>query len=127
MPTCSFLKRRKRKICIGDLDTLITLYNRDVVAPEFGAVDFDVAFNQSNNVWAMVSTNTGKTLFDGVDRDVNITHTIAIRHDASVTAETSVELNGKKLKIIHVEDFEERGEFMLLECRYRGVGEAAKA
>ncbi len=120
MPRCIKIRRKKRKICIGDLDTEIILQNRVLTEPLFDSVDFDETFNPVATVLAMVNTVSGKTFFDGVNTDVNITHEIGIRFDATVTTETWIELNGNRIDILDVNNLEERGEWMLLTCVDRG-------
>jgi len=127
MAKCQFIKRKHRKVCIGDLNTLIKLQSRDIVAPLFDSVDFDENFQDTAEVLALIETQTGRTVFDGVDTDINITHKIVIRYDATVTSETWIELAGKRVDIIFVENLESRNEWMLLFCVMRGVGEASKA
>ncbi len=127
MAKCQFVKRKHRKICIGDLDTLIKLQSRNIVAPFFNSVDFDEDFQDSAEVWALIETQTGRTVFDGVDTDINITHNIIIRYDVAVTAETWIELDSERIDIVFVEDLESRKEWMKLLCTTRGVGEASKA
>lgn len=129
MPRCQKIKRKKRQVCLGDLNTEIILQDRQIAAPLFGDVDFDEEFTATATVWANVNTVSGKTYFDGVETDTNITHHIFIRYDASVTAETWVELGGRRIDILRVEDLDERGEFMKLICTDNGEAsvEASKA
>jgi len=127
MPKCQFLRRKHRKVCIGDRDTLITLQSRDIVAPVFGDVDFEEDFQDISEVWAKVETQTGEEIFDGVDTAFNVTHIFTIEFDPSITTETWVELDDRKLDIIATENFEERNESLALFCTLRGTGEAAKA
>jgi len=127
MPSCKFIKRKHRKICVGDLDTLIKLQGRQIVSPVFGEVDFNEDFQDTSEVWALVETQSGKTIFDGINADVNITHKITIRFDPLVTAETWIELNSIKIDIVLTENLEARDEWLLLLCTLRGIGEAAKA
>lgn len=127
MPSCQFIKRKHRKICIGDLNSLILLQSRHIVAPVFDDVDFDEDFQDTSEVWAKIDTQIGKTVFDGVDTDINVTHKITIRFDPSVTTETWVEFASRKFDIMLTENLEERDEWLLLFCTVRGVGEAAKA
>lgn len=127
MAKCSFLRRPHRKVCIGDLNDVIKLQTRDITEPIFDVVDFDENFTDLPDVFAKVETASGKTIFDGVNTDVNITHMITIRFDAVITAETWVEFEGRRLDIIDTEDLEERHEWLLLMCLERGVGEASKA
>ncbi len=129
MPKCIRIQRKKRHVCVGDMNTRIILQDRNIKAPVFGDPDFDETFSNAATVWALVNTVSGKTFFDGVNTDVNITHEIFIRYDATVTAETWVELDNQRIDILRVEDFEQRSEFMKLICTERGVNtlEATKA
>ncbi len=121
MSRCTKIRRKKRKICIGDLDTEIILQNRVLTEPLFDSVDFDETFSTAATVLAMVNTVSGKTFFDGVNTDINITHQIGIRFDATVTAETWIELNGNRIDILDVDNLEERGEWLILICVDRGL------
>lgn len=105
----------------------ITLQNRDITAPVFGGVDFDEDFTGDTVVTAIVGTERGKTLFDGVATDRPITHKIRIEYVAGVTAETWVLLGGRRLDIVDVENCCEHDEVLILRCTERGTGEAAKA
>lgn len=125
MPRCQKIRRKKRQVCIGDLDTEIVLQDRQITEPLFGSPDFGEAFTATATVWAAVNTVSGKTYFDGVSTDINITHEILIRYDASVTTETWVSLGGRRIDILHAEDLDERGQFMKLLCSDSGVNSAA--
>lgn len=127
MPSCKFIKRKHRKICVGDLNTLIKLQSRNIVSPVFDNVDFNEDFQNQSEIWAMIETQSGKTTFDGISTDVNITHKITVRFDSTITTETWVEIDSRKFDIVFTENIEERGEWLLLSCKIRGVGEAAKA
>lgn len=129
MSRCIRIKRKNRKVCLGDLDSLITLENRAIQAPDFDTVDFDEEFTSPNPpVSAMMQTVNGKTFFDGVSTETDITDWIYIRFDVTVTAETWVKLDdGSRLDILRVEDLDRRSEFMLLHCTDRGKKEGSKA
>lgn len=123
------LKRPSRKICVGDLRDRILLQDRDITEPTFGDVDFGEDFS-SLQAWAKVETTAGKTFFDGVNVDVAVSHRVTIRYDRRVTAEWFVVLDDdQRLKIIDVEDFENRHEYLVLLCTERGSTtiEATKA
>lgn len=129
MPVCKQISRKRRNVCIGDLDSLITLENRDIEAPEFDTVDFDETFTTAAaNTWSLIETVRGKTFFDGVSTEEDVTHWIYINFDAAVTAETWVKLDdGRRLDILRVENLDERSDFQLLHCNDRGAKEASKA
>lgn len=129
MPRCVRIRRKKRQVCIGDLETKIILENRNIQAPEFNTVDFDEVFTEAvPNVWSMIETVRGKTFFDGVSTEKDITHLIYIMFDSTVTAETWVKFSdGRRLDILDVENLDERSEFMLLHCQDLGTKQAGKA
>jgi SPP1 family predicted phage head-tail adaptor len=121
MASCKKLRRKKRQICLGDLDTQIILQNRVLTAPLFGTPDFDETFTTTDTVWAMVNTVSGKTFFDNTGVGTNITHSVGIVFDSSVTAETWIELDGNRLDILQKENLDERGEWLILTCVDRGA------
>lgn len=129
MPKCQTIKRKRRNVCIGDLDSLITLENRDIQSPDFDTVDFDELFSAPNPpVWALLETVRGKTFFDGASTEQDITHYVYINFDVTVTAETWVKFeDGRRLDILRVENLDERSDYMLLHCQDKGSTNAGKA
>ena len=129
MSKCQNIRRRHRKVCIGDLDTLIDLQTRELEEPDFNSPDFDETFTTVSSPWSLVETVQGKNFFDGVDTDTPITHRIYIEFDSTVNAQIWVLLNSRRLRILDTEDLDERGEFLLLICTDRGISanEASKA
>ena len=126
MPTRQILRRPKRHAPIGDLDTRVQIHRRRQVPPVHGAVDAEWEFSPVSGdgwVWAKIQTVTGKTLFDGVAReDRAITHAVTIRKLAGVTSEAWVRLpDGSRLDVVHVQNFDERGEFLELLCEASGL------
>ena len=129
MPKCQKIQRKKRQICIGDMNEQILLQDRGIGEPLFGSVDFTEDFTNNDKVWASVETVSGKTFFDGVGEEILITHEFLIRYDASVSAETWISWNSRRFDILTTEDYDERNEFMKLICSERGSKtiEATKA
>lgn len=129
MPRCIKIQRKKRQICLGDMDKQILLQDRGIGEPFFGSVDFTEDFTTNDKVWAAINTVSGKTFFDGGGTDINITHEFYTRYDASVTAETWIEFESRRFDILDAEDLEERHEYMKLICAERGnkTTEATKA
>ncbi len=122
------LRRRHRKICVGDLSTVVTLETRAITEPVFGETNFSETFSAPKQTWAMIRTVNGRTIFNGVDTDIAISHEITIRFDSSVTSETWVRLlDGTRLNVIDVQNYEERSEYLVLLCNARGDQEASKA
>ena len=114
------IKRPRRDSSIGDLNTRIILHDRDIRTPLFEQTDFTEKFSKSVEVWANARTASGQTLFTDVNVDVALTHIIIIRFDSTVTSQTWIELDGKNIKIVNVEDLDERHEFLRLKCTLRG-------
>jgi len=105
----------------------ITLQNRAITSPVFGAVDFNETFTTASTVKALVKTTSGKTFFDGVSVDRVITHIFRIEYLAGVTAETWILFNSRRIDILQVENCCEEDSVLILTCSDIGVGEAAKA
>jgi len=124
MPECKKLYRKKRQFSLGDMNERITLQNRVLTEPVFNNPDFTETFTTTAEVWAGINTVTGKTWFDGVSTDINITHEIVIRYDATVTAETWILFDSRRIDILKVEDLDGRKEFMLLTCTDKGLSSA---
>ncbi len=114
------IQRKNRVSRIGDMRERIKLHNRAIQVPDFGATDFTEKFSGVKEVWANVRTVTGKTLFTDANVDVALTHEIIIRYDKDITSENWVEYRDRNLKIVAVEDLDERHEFLRLKCTDRG-------
>ena len=121
MPKCITIRRNKRKVCIGDLNTEITIQSRNIKPPATTGVDFSETFTGKATVWALVNTVSGKTMFDGTGVERDVTHEIYIRYLSGVTSEDWILLNGQRLDILPLEDLDERNEFMKLRCTNRGT------
>lgn len=125
MARCSSIRKKKRRVCVGDMKDPIILNNRNITPPLFNTVDFDENFTPINqlqpDVLSLVETVTGKTYFDGKNTDVNITHEIYISYDALVNASIWITFEDRRIDILKVEDFEERHEFMKLTCNDEGL------
>ncbi len=123
------LKLKRRQLCIGDMNQRVILSDREITEPGFAETDFGEKFADPKEVWAKVETPTGRTLWNGVDTDIVLTHEVSIHYDPEVTAETWVQLlpDETRLKVEAVENLEERNEWLVLACRARGTDEASKA
>ena len=122
MPRCIKLKRKKRQVCIGDLDTLIDLQDRVITPPESGVDASETFTDACPDIWAKMETGRGQTIFDGTDTAQDVTHIFTIRFiEGVVTAETWIRFKGQRFDIIDVEDLEERNEWLMLRCSNRGT------
>ncbi len=129
MATCVTIRGKRRSICAGDLDRMITLENRAIQAPTDG-VDYTELFTEKpvdasilspGDVWSMVETVSGATVFDGTNIERVYTHRFYIRWIAGVTAQTWILFDGDRYEIINVEDLDARREFLLLKATIRGT------
>lgn len=119
MAKCVKIKRKRRQLCIGDLDTEIVLQDRKIIAPTT-TVDFSENFTEAAIVWAKMDTGRGKTAFDDSEIETDITHEFSIRYLDGITAETWILFENRRFDIIDVEDMEERHEWLVLRCSERG-------
>jgi SPP1 family predicted phage head-tail adaptor len=120
MTICKDIKYPKRNYCVGDLKYLIVIYNRQILAPENGSVDFILNFEENATVYAAMKTTKGVTVFDSANIERVATHEIGIRYLEGITAECWVEFNGKKLDVLTVENIDEQNDWLRLVCNERG-------
>lgn len=121
MGRCTFVRPKKRKLCIGDLDTLIEIQSRELVVPFFESTDFDLNFTPNFQAWAAIETVNGQVFFDGTNEERRITHNIYIQYNSTVTAESWILLNGRRLDILEVNNLDEQDKWLLLICTDRGT------
>ena len=154
MAECQPIRAKHRKVCVGDMEWLITLEDRAIQPPSngvdptelFSAVptgaanqnEFDDSFGSAYNgeqaavndgqVWAMIITVTGEEVFDERNVGTAITHHVYIEYlGGIVTAETWVKLeDGTRLNIADVQNLDERNEYLLLRCVAAGSDEFSK-
>ena len=120
MPKCISIRKKKQKVCLGDMKDQITLQDRDIKGITDIDVDFTEQFTEAAVVWSMIETVQGTTTFDASNTEIVITHKIYVRFDPTITSETWIELESRKFDIVTVTNLDERKEFQLLLCRERG-------
>ena len=120
MAKCTKILRKKRQVCIGQLNEQIILQARAIQPPSGSSVDYGEDFSGDNTVWALVETVRGETVFDSTNTEQDITHRFYIRHISGITGETWIEYNSAKLDIVDVENLDERSGFLLLRANNRG-------
>lgn len=120
--TCVRVGGKRRALCTGDLNRLISIQSRAIVPPVYGSVDFAELFATTGTTWANIQTVTGKTFFDGVNqRDETVTHEIYIRYDSAVNAESWILMDdGRHIDILAVENLDERNTWLKLTCVDKG-------
>lgn len=125
MSSCQRIRKKHRRVCVGDMKDPIQLQNRDIVAPVFNTVDFNENFEPIDplvpDTLSLIETVTGKVFFDGVNTETTVTHIIYIPYQQAVTAETWIIFENRRIDILQVEDLEERHEFLKLTCTERGL------
>lgn len=125
MSKCITIRKKKRHVCVGDMVDVITFNNRNIAPPLFDTVDFDEVFTEQDPAiperLALIETIDGKTYFDGKNTETNITHIIYCAYDESVTAETWITFETRRIDILKVEDLDERHDFLKLTCNDEGL------
>lgn len=120
MPTCVKIKRKHRKICIGELEDRIQIYDRSISPGTQDSPRFGENFVQDSEVWAMLETKQGYSIFDSTGTERKIDHIFGINYDASITSEKWVRFESENYDILKVEDLDRRHEFLLLYCNLKG-------
>ncbi len=133
MPKCKKIRGQRRRVCIGDLNKLVTINNRVLQAPKGQSPDYTLLFTEDTTinpgigdlnegeVFAMIKTVNGETIFDGNNIERDVTHHVYIVWGADVTAEDWITFENDRYDVLNVEDLDEEHEFLLLRCTNRGL------
>lgn len=124
MKHCVKVRKKKTQYCIGDLRDEIVIENRNIT-PVLEGVDFGEEFTENYTAMAAINTPNGKTFFDGINTEINVTHVIGLYFDATVTAESWILFNGRRLDILSLKNLDERNEWMEAVCVERGLATLA--
>jgi head-tail adaptor len=119
---CSKIGKKKRQYCSGDLVDEIIIQNRSITSVMEG-VDFGEQFSDYQSVMACVNTTSGKTYFDGVSTETNVTHEIGFRFDESVTSESWILFDNRRFDILKIENLDEKKDWSRAVCVDRGLAE----
>ncbi len=121
MPICKPIRGQRRQVCSGDMDRLITLQTRALTPSNTGVDATEQFVDVPGDVFAMIKTVTGETIFDGVNEERDVTHHFYIWAIDNLSSEIWVLFNDERLDVLSVEDLDERHMFMLLRATNRGL------
>lgn len=119
MPQCIPVKKKFRKVCLGDLRDRIVIQDRNIKAPQNG-VDYSEQFDRGRKRRAMINTVRGSVFFDDLGQQTVITHDIYFRYDKSLTTQNWILFDGKRFKILELTNLDERRRWLLAECTDKG-------
>lgn len=120
MAICQKIQSKRRQVCVGDLDTRISIRTRDIAVPGQCGVDYGEDFQEQYAVWAMHQTVGGETIFDESNIERVLTDVFYIRYLTGITSELWVHLDDQYYRILTVEHLDRRKEFIKLNCTIRG-------
>lgn len=121
MPRRSVQFRPLKKLSIGDMRECISLENRAIASPDFDSVAFEEDYTQIIETWAKVETNLQGRVFAGVEIEDTPSHRFTIRFRETVTTETRIRYKERFFRIIQINNFEERDEYLELLAREDGA------
>lgn len=118
------LRRKLRKISSGDLRDEIVVSLKSIAAPIAASVAPEMGFSNLPFFWAKIETMERKELFAGTQLLGIRTHQFTIRYpDEDITSDHVVVFLGKLYDVLSINDFEERQEYLVLNCGEKGPQE----
>ena len=124
MATCKKLTRVKTQVCIGSLNRKIDIFQRTLTAPLDPAndlVDYTESFTLLANVWAMIKTPKGQTIFDDIGTEKVVSDIFYIRFISGLTSENWIIYNSIRYDIQTIENVEQNSLFQKINCMVRGL------
>lgn len=121
MATRQIKRRPLRKIPVGDMRDWITLYTRSITAPGYDSAALSEEYTSLCSLWSKHETlelDTAK--FDDVQILSQPTDRFVIRFIPGLTSENILEWDGDYFKILSINDYEGRKEYLQLKCRLKG-------
>lgn len=126
MVSCVSIKGKKRKICAGDLNSRIGVFERSLEGNVTRSLQYDANFLGGDTVSAMILTRSGSQIIDGVAITTKPTHDFYIRYRSDITDSSHwIIYKGVIYDIIEIENLEERDEFLRIRCIKKGTNIAA--
>jgi len=123
MVNCVNIERTKTQICSGSLNRKIGIYTREISAPTNPGgddIDFGEEFLLLYEVWSMIQTPKGKTIFDDVGIERVIDTVFYIRYKSDLTSENWVEYSDNRYDIMNIINLEDNNLFLQLNCQTTG-------
>ena len=114
-------RARFRKVPVGDMRTPVIIHQAEILAPTVGVDLGRTITNIIEPWWCKVTTVSGVYIFDSSNIEQVITHDFQGRYQSGIDRDMVIEWSGEYYKIISVENFENRNEFLRLRCTIRGA------
>lgn len=114
-------RRKLRKVSSGDLRDPIVISLKAILAPVSSSVAPVMSFSDLTFQWAKTETKERKELFSGTQLLGIRTHVFTIRYPSEViTSDHAVLFNDNIYDVLSTQDFEERHEYLVLNCGEKG-------
>ena len=105
---------------LGDLKHRITIYDRTITAPIDDGGNYGLDFTKRIIVWASIDTMKGDVIFDSVNMDRTISHTMMIRFLPFITQEHWIAYDSDYYDIVRIENIKMHDRYQYLYCNLRG-------
>ena len=111
----------KAKVCENRFTTQISIQNRQIDAVSQGKVDYNLSFQEAQNIMAMVETIDGYEQFDEVGQLAGTaSHLITFPYVSGINSQQWVKIGNVFYDIIKVENLNEANKFTCLWCSETG-------
>lgn len=124
MPSRGVLKRKHKKVAIGDLRTRLDIYTTNMVSRPEG--DARMLETKEKTVWCKVETVSQRNLeiarvnaFGGNVLDIS-THVFTVRKSVAINGERLLGIDTQRFRVITTEHVQEAGEYLIVQAALLG-------
>lgn len=113
--TCVNIGPKKPRLCIGDMNTVISIKSKTLGFPVDGTYDAAMTFTEILSPWAAVEVVSPYKQWNSTGlTDFKVTHKFTIRYSSAVTSSMLVEYDGIYYDIVHIEDPDIKKKYLVL-------------
>lgn len=122
MAKCERINISKKKICIGDFNTLGQLYLKNIITPEFDSAENHQEYFFISNIWFGIQTlnsSSSYSIFDQIaaNEDTVVTNSnikMYCRYRNDITTENNIVISNQNYEILKVINIDLKNEYLLL-------------
>lgn len=125
MPSCKLKKIFKKKLCRGDLRSVMKIVSRALAPSKLDEIGGEEIFTDViTGIQCGIETTAGNSRFDKINVNKKATHLFYVYHstiyDEIEVDNNMIEYLGEYYKILEITNSNETNQYIFFQCTFRG-------